>query len=486
MIGRENRYWIWAAGVVSALLFFIFKFFYPNPNMVMDSYLYVRGAVLGLSVNSFPIGYSWFLRMFCFFSHSARVFVGFQYLLLMGACCWLFLTVLKCFRLSKWVAWLLFAFLFCNPLFLYTSNFIMSDTLFTALSVGWFTQLLWIVFRPRRYMIWTHALLILLAFAVRYNALFYPLVASVVLLLCRWSIRWKLAAIGLQFLFIGAFVGFTKAEMRQVSGTNQFSPFGGWQLANNALYAYGRAPFGEALPPQFRELDNRVRHYFDSSHRYESLLDYDAEGPGFYYMVSPNSPLVGYMVNRYGADTAVHDLRTWGAMGALYSAYGAYLIRKHPIAYARYWVWPNTIRFFSPPTEIYSMFSPYYFRDDDFGRMTRELFHIGTLAASRVAINFRTALLGWYPLVFLLLNLFFVLAVIAFCGMGFIPRTGRAERQSIFFAVLLWLANLGFSVTASCVVLRYQLFSMIVMACFSLLLAEKITAKEAESSPQNG
>ena len=42
---------------------------------------------------------------------------------------------------------LLFLFLFLNPLFLYCSNFIMSDPLFTTLSIGWLVQLIWLIQR---------------------------------------------------------------------------------------------------------------------------------------------------------------------------------------------------------------------------------------------------------------------------------------------------------------------------------------------------
>ena len=368
------------------------------------------------------------------------------------------------------------------------SNFIMSDSLFTALSLFWFTQLIWIIWQPRPYMICTHALLILFAFTVRYNALFYPLVATVVLLICSLSLRLKLAAIVLQFAFLVAFVLYTKTEMQQVSGINQFSPFGGWQLANNALYMFGHVPFEKNKTPsrQFHNLDSAVRHYFDSSHKLESLLDYDAEGPGFYYMVSPNSPLIRYMEEQYGPDTAIHDLKRWGAMGNLYSAYGSYLIHEHPFAYVQFWVWPNTLRFFNPPTEIFSMFSSYFFRDDEFGEMTKQLFRVKTLAASRRMINFRTALLAWYPISFLLLNLFFVLTVLGFFVLGSIRTTPKDQLQAIFFAALLWLANLCFSVTASCVVLRYQIFIMIVMGCFALLLTGNIDQKEPKSATANG
>jgi hypothetical protein len=254
----------------------------------------------------------------------------------------------------------------------------MSDTLFIALSIFWITQLIWIIGQPKPYMIWIQAILLLLAFTVRYNALYYPVFASGIILLSRLSMRYKIAGIVVQFLLIGGFVFYTRSEMQELTGVKQFSPFGGWQIANNALYMYGHInDNGNGdLPVEFYPLDSAVKQYFNRTHRVESLLQYNAEGPGFYFMVSDNSPLIQFMHKEYGVDTVFQDFKKWGAMGVLCSGYGSYLIKEHPIDFARYWVWPNTIRYLYPPTEIFSMNSPFFLRSDGLGKMATQFLDI--------------------------------------------------------------------------------------------------------------
>lgn len=475
MINRSNRGYLWAAAAVSIVLFSVFKLFYPYPNMVMDSYVYLKGAVLHLGANSFPIGYSKFLQLFDLFSKSAVLLVSLQYVFLESACMLLFFTLLYFFRLSKVATYIIFIFLFCNPLFLFISNFIMSDALFTALSIYWITQLIWIIGSPRSYMIWTHALLLFFAFAVRYNALYYPVVASTFILLSRLQIWFKVAGVLLQLVFIGAFVMYTRDEMKRLTGLQQFSPFGGWQLANNALYMYGHnyLEYNEPAPIKFHDLDSTVRRYFQRTRRTESLLDYNAEGPGFYYMVSDNSPLKRYMIWRYGADTVFQNFKKWGPMGIICSAYGSYLIKKHPLDFMRYWIGPNTIRYLYPPTEIFSMNSPYFLRDDDLGQMARQTFDLKTLTVRWPLIQFRTNLLSFYPLFFTMLNLYFVAVFLGFCVFGSL-KTNRIQSLILLAIAFLWVCNLGFSITASCVVLRYQLFIMIIQFAFAVLLTDYI------------
>src|SRR5580658_2026105 len=143
MMRWEDRRYFWAGLGVSVVLFVVFKLFYPFPNMVMDSYVYLKAAVLDLSANSFPIGYSKFLQVLIYLDCSANWIVAVQFLILDAACLLFFLTIGYFFRPSRIVLIILWIFLFCNPLLYYLSNFIMSDTLFTALSLFWVTQLIW-------------------------------------------------------------------------------------------------------------------------------------------------------------------------------------------------------------------------------------------------------------------------------------------------------------------------------------------------------
>src|ERR1700722_16214423 len=167
---RRNRIHIWSAAVLTVCLLVWFKALYPYPNMVLDSYYYVLGAISHADVSPWAIGYSWFLRIVGVFSHSPLLLIIVQYLLLEISLMIFFLTLDWIFRLTRITKWLLIVFFLANPLLLYCANFVMADCLFVSLSMVWISLLLWMLYRPSRFSIWLHALLIFAVFCVRYNA----------------------------------------------------------------------------------------------------------------------------------------------------------------------------------------------------------------------------------------------------------------------------------------------------------------------------
>jgi hypothetical protein len=131
-----------------------------------------------------------------------------------------------------------------------------------------------------------------MAFSVRYNALIYPIIATITLLLSRQSIARKLLVIGAGFLFVAAFVFFTAGKYKELTGVWEFSPFSGWQIANNAIYAYRyvESESRKECPERLHELDYAVRHYIDEL----DLEKHPAERlkAGTVYMWDDRSPLV--------------------------------------------------------------------------------------------------------------------------------------------------------------------------------------------------
>ena len=61
-------------------------------------------------------------------------------------------------------------------------------------------------------------------------------------------------------------VAYTSNKMLEVTGKRQFSAFGGWQLANNALYMYEHIPASQrgAIPARFAKLEGMVREHMDT------------------------------------------------------------------------------------------------------------------------------------------------------------------------------------------------------------------------------
>jgi hypothetical protein len=349
----------------------------------------------------------------------------------------------------------------------------MSDTLFTALSLLWITQLIWIIFRPKIYMIVTHAVLLLLAFTIRYQALYYPIIGSFALILSCLRLWPKIAAIALQFVLVGSFVLYTRSEMGELTGLKQFSPFGGWKMANNALYMYGHVCWGDngPVPAKFGEMDTIVRRYFAST-EVANLFDYQSDGS--FYMSDYRSPLYQYNWKLYGEDTVYQNFKKWGRMGPLCEEYGSYLVRKYPLSFARYYIWPNVVRYTLPPKEIFSRFTPYILREDTLGQMASKWFGIKTLEARLRYINMRTIILLPYPTLITLTHLTFILSLIGFFFFVDFKKVNRVILHSVIVVTVLCVCNLCFFVNATGIVLRYLQFILIIEAAFALLFIDFI------------
>jgi hypothetical protein len=293
-------------------------------------------------------------------------------------------------------------------------------------------------------------------------------------------IRYKAIGVIAQFIFIGIFVQYTRSEMSELTGIKVFSPLGGWHIANDALYMYEQIykEKGEPKVIEFHDLDSTVRYYFDHSAHVSDLLTHDLRGGGAYYLANHGSPLYRYMYWKYGVDTIFQDFRKWGPMGVECEAYGSYLVRQYPLEFARYYIWPNTIRYFSPPTEIFSANSTFFLRPDDLGDIARQFIDVKTLSVDWNLIKLRNILLWWYPILFTCLNALLIVGFGGFCLFGGFKKSDRRYEYIHLLIIFLWVLNFIFSVVAASVVLRYELFIFVVMFVFGLLLADFIHGNE--------
>jgi len=467
-----NRRYLLLALVLMTIEWTIFKMIYPYPNLSLDSYHYIRAAVLNLGTNVWPIGYSKFLQVFGFFSHSAVLFVTVQFVFLQLSCLVFFFTWIRFFRPGKILQALVFALLFVNPIFLYCSNYILSDALFVGLSILWVSLLIQIICRPRPWMIPAHALVLLLAFTVRYNALYYPFIGILAFLFSRQGWRYKMAGIGLPLVFAGLFMIYTSGRIAAITGQRQFSPFGGWKLANNALYAYAHVypaayPAGsENIPAGLRGLDDTVRQFFQSAHASFELSDPKPEGS--YFVFGQGSPLVHYMGDAEGDGISLLGTRQWLAVAPLYQDYGNYLVRKYPFAFLQYFLLPNFFRYTVPPQDMAVTLSPFHLQESFGGTYVRQLFGLETIAAPDQYIRLRKNILDLYPIVIAFSHFVFLLGAIGFLCYGGLRRIGKPNGYAILLIMTLWLCDLFFITFSAVIVMRYMIFMMIPEMAFGL------------------
>jgi hypothetical protein len=236
-----------------------------------------------------------------------------------------------------------------NPLFLHLANMVSNDGLFLALSMTSFALILWIIYNPSNKIILWHSIVLSSAFIVRYNALIYPFISVLAFVLSKLSLRKKVFGLGLSVLLIGWFIGLSMYQYKKLTGYWQFSPFRGWLLANNAMYAcqeVDRADW-DPLPQKFRALDNMIRKFYDS----KTNLSLDEISTA--YMFTPVFPLMQYPDTLFRAkDTSVPIFKLWAKMGPFYSSYGLTIIKKYPVHFLRCYVCPNSRKYFAPIVEF--------------------------------------------------------------------------------------------------------------------------------------
>jgi protoporphyrinogen oxidase len=479
---RQNRVYLIISAAAVLLQFAIFKFFYPFASYIIgDSWVYLYAAHWNPSINVYPTGYPKFLRLFSVFSRSDTALVGFQYVFLESATLLLTMTINYFYRPTKFTKNLLYVFAIFNPIYLYLSNMVSSDAYFVALSIGWFTLLIWIIERPNIKLILLQIAVVFLAFITRYNAVYYPVISAFAIILSRLKIPWKVTGITASFLVIALFVWYTSQEYYNQIGIRQFTPFSGWQMANNALYAYRYVDSADRkpVPKKFQEIDRMARHYFDTT---KNIMKYPQElqFANTYYMWKAPSPLQQYGMKKYKLDSSREiGFKYWASLGPLYNAYGTWLIRQYPSKYFQYYLFPNFAKYYAPPVEF---LDSYNMGNDTVSNWAKDWFQYKTKKVFTRTKDLKINTLNFYPFFIGTLNVVFLISLLFFILLkGF--QLDKAIVKLLQLGALFWLANFCFSIFASPIALRFQIFPTLVLFAASSLMIEYICTM-AFTTPQ--
>jgi protoporphyrinogen oxidase len=474
---KKHKRWVWTAFALVIGQFFLFKHYYPFANFMYDSYYYVDGAAKNLDINTWPIGYSRFLRIISAFTHSDTILVFIQYLILESAFIYLFFSMKYLVGLSRQVATILFIFFLINPAFLCASNYVLSDALFLALSVIWFTELLWILCKPSTKRVMFQVLLLVTLFTIRYNALYYPLISFTVILLGKMKWPLKLASVGLTVVLLAGFIRFNQEKYRELTGQPQLTSFGGWQLVGNAMIMYRNFTdfSGDKPPAELADLHARVVHHLDSLNHVKNRADTSLQ---LYWLWYESSPFRKLLVETDKQDPKGSDFKHYASLGNLYGSYAAFLIKRHPLAFARYYLLKNLEWFTVPPKEFLGV---YNLGRDSVGKEVSEWFHYKSQKVK--GFTKELAVIKIYPILMTLLNVGFILGMVGYLVLKGYEKASPRLQVFLRLAALAWLGNLFFSILASPIMLRYQLFNMVVLSVAVALLAELLINIDRSNAP---
>jgi protoporphyrinogen oxidase len=467
-----NRRILWFSVIAVVIQFVIFKYFYPFASYIHgDSFVYIRAAANNEDINTHLIGYSRFLRLFSVFSSSDTVLVAFQYLLAQASGVFFLFTLFYFHNIGKTIQIVLLGFMVINPMFIYMANMVSTDCIFLSLSLTWFSILLWLVNRPSNRLIFWHSVVLFLAFTIRYNALVYPMIATLAFLFSGLPWHKRIVGIMAPVILCGFFIFYTGNKYKKLTGTWQFSPFSGWQAANNALYTYRYVDSADRkpVPEKFKALDTLVREYFDT-HRDLDQYPYEAIKAGTGYMWSPGLPLNIYRnrVLKGTKDTSASDIKKWALMGPFFKEYGTYILKQYPLQYAEHFMWPNFIKYYAPPAEFLGFYND---AKDSVSPIAKSWFHYpSTKVYSRIK-DPKAYLLDIYPILTGIMNVVLLCCLACYTWLkGW--RSQRHFRKTLALVTAIWLINAAFTIVASPAAIRLQAFPLLLETTFALILVD--------------
>lgn len=454
---RENRHLLLLGSGLQILLWLIYKWCLPGPDYFIDSISYMTAAIHDYSVFYRPMGYARFLSWLHGFSASFTFVTTVQYLLICwaGTVCFFSMEYLLHFK-HRWLKWLSWGLMTLQPLLLVLGNLVSSDCLFTTLTIVWFTLLLWILFRSGWWVLIAQALVVVLAFQVRYNAIYYPLISCLAFVLAiRATFIYRIVGIGVTVLLISASYHSIRTETAEVTGADVFSGFSGWQMANNALYLLPHMRPGEESfeDPDMMLLHRWVLAFADSVAPESRQAVHNGE-IGSVFLWDNHSPLKQYLFN-YCQVSRQPYLQSWYQVSPLYETYGKTLILRHPWVFLRRFIWPNTRAFMIPPGEY---LSKYHYIPVNVPKEVAEWAGWDTARMERPEPQPRMeslqgSLIALYPALHAWVGLLCLLAPI---GWWACKRRGGQGLKLLLLWYVLVLSNFIFSITAAPVVLRYE------------------------------
>ena len=413
---------------------------FPYPFSFPDSGAYLLGA----SQNSFniyrPMGYSHYLQFVHAISSSIHTVFWFTYLLHMLSALFLIYSIKYLWDLrNKVLFYGLCFFAVAAPRFLFASNFIMSDSLFSSLTVLFLTFSIWLLYERKWYVIVILLALFMGLYRVRYSGMFYIFIPLYTLYMAYAKAPLAKRLLMLALPLVCFFIVFqqSKKEYYQQTGVNISSGFSGWQLINNASVLFPQAkgmsmttfkdPVLKALHGFMQSVPDSIfnsRHTFATNYMWNKELPYKQFM--FYYM----------------DQTRQNYSLSWILCGDLYGQYAKALIAHYPWQFTRDFLLPSFLSNFNY-YDINEYKAP--FKNEplwkDYYQLTIDQYaHTNTLFAQ---LN---------PLRHVMHYIYWTISILAFCYFLLrIRKTSwsRREWQTVFVLWLFIVTYVGASAVAS-------------------------------------
>jgi hypothetical protein len=469
---RRNRVMLYLSAIAVVTQFIVFKYLYPFANYIYDdSFQYLQEAASNPVISTHPVGYARFLRFISIFTYSDTILTTMQYLLLQASSLFFLFTLFYFHKTGKWLQYVLIGFVAINPLLLQLANLVSRDALFASLSIIWLALMLWIIHKPSSKVIIWHALVVFLAFSIRYQAIIYPFIALLAFYLSSIPLRKKLAGASIGIILCALFFCYQGFLFKKRTGHWQPAPLFGWLLANNAIYAYKHVPYKERKPvaSQYKALDKSVRRYLNST---MNVMHYPWEineaDDVFLWQLA--SPLLLYAdtLFKQSNDTLASQEKKWATMSQQYGAYGKYIIEKYPLQYLKYFAGIGAKKYFSPPVEYLELYNNGKKEVPD---LAKNWFRYKSNTVFTRTDNKPATFINFYTYFHFIMNtiLFFGL-LYYFILKGW--QTNKTFHKSLLLTAGVWLTNAVFTILLTTSALRLNTFPIILSTTLTLTLID--------------
>ncbi len=314
---------------------------YPTAQLTWDSYYYLEIAN-DMKPSLRPGGYPFFLHILGSVYKSFSIIVISQYCLYFLSI-WFFLRVLDYFFRFTTLQYILLGILFIvEPVGLYHCFNVLSDVLFSALTLGYIATLLLYTVKRSRWVFVAHLLCMFAAIEVRHIALFYPFFSFVLLLYFHRSFR-----LGLVYAVVifGPYFLLNRYHVNQNEKyykVRVYSPFSGWTHANNTLYGLHlmKLDTAEISDPEIKALHTYFTRYMDTSGYYPVSI-----GSGFLW--DDKSPLC-VLRQKMQDSLGITFVEAWYKLAPSFGKYGLYMQKHFPLQYIQGFMKPNTATLIKP------------------------------------------------------------------------------------------------------------------------------------------
>lgn len=459
--------------VSTAIQLFLFKHYYPYPNFTPDSYNYLRCAQNRTYIDTWPIGYSLFLRLIGTLSHNDNILIFTQLLLYSLSALYFHHFLSRYFYLRTTTRPLIAIILFANPIILFLANYILSDILFLSISIIWISHLYIIVASRRISLIFilAHSIIILLAFMTRYQAFFYPIVSLIALYLSTMPSRTKRYMVISIIIPLLIFISCTILLMKKTTGIVQFSVFSGWQLANNAIYAYSYESHTirekTSVPEKFKSIHLIVNNYIDSISR---LSNYNERPVDATFIWSTSSPLQRFAHIKIQKNNT-SDFIQMSKFAPFYSSYGNCIIQKLPVTYLKNYVYPNLKLYGNLPLEALGTYNcgSIYIEN-----IAKKWFNYKSNIVLHTDLKWLLSSLWIYSFLTPIILITQFLTIIYSYTLTKWKKDFPLIYKIQFLTAIFTIINILFCTFSSPIVLRYQIFNLLISAIITILISDSL------------